>query len=1076
MRPKFSPFSVILVFVCFTLIGLALIRFLPVKLSPGQTLPRLHVGFNMQGYPARVIEMEVTSKLEGMLCRIKGIENISSTSGNGWGNISIRFDKHVNIDAVRFEASTIIRQLWPNLPQGLSYPTISQSRSDNNAARPFLTYTLNAPSNPADIQYFAEEYIKPKLAQIAGVDRIRVSGAMPMEWRLEYDSKQLETLNISVNTIRSAISSYLSREFFGIATVGDDPENPQWTRIALVADGAGQDRLDPARIEVQNIDGKVIFLDQLVSVIRREQEAGSYFRINGLNSIYLSVTAEENANQLDLSRKIKEKMGEIRLLFPPNYEMHTSYDATEYIIKELDKIYFRSGLTLIILLLFVLLIYRSVRYLLLIFLSLAMNIGIAVLFYYLAGLEMQLYSLAGITISLTLVIDNTIVMSDQIIRRHNMKAYLAILTATITTIASLSIIFFMDEQIRLNLQDFAWVVIINLAVSLFVALFLVPALIEKLGMVREKGGEKREERGRKRVRILGRINLIFNRFYADFCCLLWRWKVPACIVLILSFGLPVFLLPDKLESSGKWAGIYNKTIGSAFYKEKVKPHADIFLGGTLRLFSKKVFEGSYMTQREETTVQVTATLPNGSTVSQMNDLIRKMEVYIGQFKEVKQFQTTINSARRAAIRISFTPEGEESGFPLILKNKLIGRATELGGGSWGVYGLGDSFNNSVQEMAGSFQVILRGFNYDELWEWAERFKSKLMTHRRIREVTIGSEFSQYKDDYREFIFSLDYEQMARRGVTPQQLFSTLQMVYGREIPAGQIGGVYGAEQIVLASRQSQEYDVWSLSHIPERAGREKEYKLSEVSHVEKRQSPQNVVKEDQQYRLCLQFEYVGAGLQGEKVLNRYIDEAQKVLPMGYTVERHNRYWSWGRDNSRQYLLLLLIFVIVYFMCSILFNSLRQPLAVIFVIPIAFIGIFLTFYLFRLNFDQGGFASFILLCGIAVNANIYILNEYNNIRKEREGISPLRAYIKAWNAKIGPIFLTVISTILGFIPFMIGSRESFWFPLAAGTIGGLIMSLIGTFLFLPLFMGVAKPLPGRRKCGKQTPERTDTELS
>jgi multidrug efflux pump subunit AcrB len=177
--------------------------------------------------------------------------------------------------------------------------------------------------------------------------------------------------------------------------------------------------------------------------------------------------------------------------------------------------------------------------------------------------------------------------------------------------------------------------------------------------------------------------------------------------------------------------------------------------------------------------------------------------------------------------------------------------------------------------------------------------------------------------------------------------------------------------------------------------------------------------------------------------------------MGYTIKNEHDYWYWSRENSKQYSLLLLIFVIVYFMCSILFNSLRQPFSIIFVIPISFIGIFLTFYLFRLNFDQGGFASFVLLCGLSVNANIYIINEYNNILKSRN-ISPLKAYIKAWNAKISPIFLTVISTILGFIPFMIGQyKEAFWYPLAAGTIGGLIVSLIGTFCFLPLFMGVAK---------------------
>ena len=86
----------------------------------------------------------------------------------------------------------------------------------------------------------------------------------------------------------------------------------------------------------------------------------------------------------------------------------------------------------------------------------------------------------------------------------------------------------------------------------------------------------------------------------------------------------------------------------------------------------------------------------------------------------------------------------------------------------------------------------------------------------------------------------------------------------------------------------------------------------------------------------------------------------------------------------------------------------------------------------------------------VNASIYILNDFNRIRKQKPLLSPVRTYLKAWNNKIVPIFLTIVSTILGFTPFMIGTqKEGFWFPLAAGTIGGLVMSVIGVFIFLPV---------------------------
>lgn len=98
-----------------------------------------------------------------------------------------------------------------------------------------------------------------------------------------------------------------------------------------------------------NAGGKILRLDELVKVTRMEEEPQSYYRINGLNSIYLSVTAEERANQLQLSHAVMTEMEAIKRVLPAGYEIHVSYDATEYIREELDKIYFRTGLTVLIL-------------------------------------------------------------------------------------------------------------------------------------------------------------------------------------------------------------------------------------------------------------------------------------------------------------------------------------------------------------------------------------------------------------------------------------------------------------------------------------------------------------------------------------------------------------------------------------------------------------------------------------------------------------------------------------------------------------------------------------------------------
>ena len=996
---KLSPFTVIVTFVCLALVGLALLPLLPVKLNPSHTLPGFTVSYTVPGSSSRVVELEVTSKLEAMLARITGVKKITSSSDNGTGTITVELDKHVDVDAARFEASTIIRQTWPQLPDGMSYPIITMQVPDEENARPFMIYTLNASVPPIELQHYAEENISPRLSQLNGVYRITLYGATPMEWQLHYDSRQLQSLGIMVDDITTAIQHYSQRAFLGIHNV-DVQGRQEWIRLTVMPE-RDEAVFNPSDVVVKTNAGKLIHLNELVTVSHVESAPQSYYRINGLNSIYLTITANESVNQLELNQAVKAEMAEVLKQLPSGYEMYVSYDTTEYIRKELSKIYFRTTLTVIILLAFVWLISRRLKYLFLITVSLAVNIAVALIFYYLFDLEIQLYSLAGITISLNLVIDSTIVVTDHYMHRHNLKAFLSVLAATLTTMGALVIIFFLNDNIRLNLQDFAAVIIINLAVSLLVSLFFVPAMIDSLKM--------EERRINNTQSFILKFQLLFTWFYEKAVHLLARFRWAVCILLIAGFSYGVYI------------------------------------------FINKVYSGSYFTRNDEVVLYANANLPNGSTLDQMNAMIQRMEVFLSGYEEIKQFQTTIYNANRANISIYFKDEYAHTSFPYQLKSQMTTQALQLGGGSWNIYGLADqAFSNDVRETNGTYRIRMYGYNYDELYEWAEKLKAKLLEHRRIQEVAITSEFSYWKDDYQEFYFNLNREQMMRAGIYPSYLFSTLEPVFGRDMAVGTFSTPEGMERIKLTSLQSQEYDIWVLLNYP--IIKDQSYKLSDLAAVEKGQQPQHVVKENQQYRLCLQYEYVGAAEMGKRVQERELDSFIPTLPMGYTAEAVPFFVSWTNKDNRQYLLLLVVVAIIFFITGVLLNSFKQPLAIIFVIPVSYIGVFFTFYWFNLNFDQGGFASFVLLCGITVNASIYIINEYNNIRKRYPLLSSARAYVKAWNAKVIPIFLTVVSTILGFIPFMVGtSKEAFWFPLAVGTVGGLVMSVIAIFCFLPAFV-------------------------
>ena len=1022
---KARSFSIIIIFIALAMLGCALIPRLPVKLMPSRTLPGLSVSFSMPDASARVVESEVTSKLESMLARIGGIKSINSTSSNGSGYISLGFDKNTDMQQARFEASAIIRQAWSQLPDGVSYPSLSSARTIRQSARPILSYVINAPGAASDIMQYAEENIRPAIGVIRGVNRVALSGATPKEWQLTYNNDLLHAHGLTPSSISNAISEQSASRFLGTAMT----RGGEWLAVRSVMDN--NDGFDISRIFLTTRDTTMLGLDRLVTANHVDARPTGYYRINGLNSIYCSIYADEEANQLDLAAKVKQAIADLNL--PDGYSLTLSSDVTENISAELNKIYFRTGLTLLILLVFVALITLNLRYMLVITVSLLLSLGVSVIFYYLCGIEIQLYSLAGITISLNLIIDNIIVVSDHYRRKADLQVFTAVLAATLTTIGALSIVFFLENELRLNLQDFVMVVIINLAVSLAAALWLVPALIERIGLGPEH--KRLPRRKTRRLRLLAR----FNRAYAAYMRFGRRWRWAIFSVLILAFGLPVFMIPKENCPDT--------------YNEKIRPWVNKIFGGTLRLFVEDVYEGSYFSRKEsDPTLQISASLPNGATLEQMNELIKRMESFLSGYTEIRQFRTDVYSARRADISVSFTREAARSGFPYRLKGEVIRKALSLGGGSWSVYGLEDrGFNNSVQENSGSYCVKMTGYNYDELEALAEQFRRKLLSHRRIKEVTVSSEFSWVKDDYTEFYLTLDRDALARCNISVGELYSALAPAFGRDLQCGLAPN--SSERILLSSSQSNTYDVWSLMNIPFTSGK-KTFRLSQFATVDQLNAPRAVAKENQQYVLCIQYEYIGSYTQGHKILDEDIKEFRKTLPMGYSINEGNRSYRWSDASANNYWLLLLVAAIIFWITAILFNSLRWPLIIIITIPISFIGLFLGFYWTKMNFDQGGFAAFVLLCGITVNAAIYLISEYHRSRN----------YLRAFNAKIIPILLTVVSTILGFIPFMVGpdSPEAFWFPLALGTISGLLTSLLALILILPLLLPrVSGPAKGCR---------------
>jgi len=1037
-----SSFSVLIIFILLMIMGASLLPFLNVQLTPSRSLPGLSVSYRWPDASARVIEQEVTSKLEGLFSSVKGVKDVSSVSSKGYGRINLSFKKTVNLDAARFEVASLIRRAYSDLPEQVSFPELSMSASGENSS-PILTYTLNASESPFFIQKYAENYLVPKLSVIAGVSGVKVFGSTPYEWEIRFNSELVQQLGIRSNEIAQSVSGYFRTDYLGQGTVSEFQSDAEIITGIYLSNNVA-DTVAWRSIPVKKVKTRMILLGDIATIAYKEQQASSYFRINGLNTINMVIYPEDNVNNLILAKKVREEVELLKSGIPLGYSLLLANDTTQYLNDELNKILERTIFSLIILLTFVFLISRKFKYLLLITVGIIANLLIACIFYFVLKIEIHLYTLAGITISFGMIIDNSIIMIDHILHQGNRKAFLAILAATLATVGALCVIFFFNEEQKINLIEFAQVIIVNLTVSMGIALFFIPALMDKVKLKMPKSARNFRKK-RRAIRI--------SRFYERSIRFSKRYKWAYVVLFVLGFGIPVQWLPTKIEQEGIWAERYNKTLGSPFFTEDIRPIAEKILGGSLRLFSEFVFENSFYSEPSRTTLYARGTMPEGCTVQQLNDAVVLMENFLSKFNEIDIFQTSITAYNNSSITIQFKPEYEFGSFPYFLKEEITSKAISLGGMDWSVYGVGRGFSNSLNSGYKNSQIILEGYNYDQLYGYADQLKSKLQGNERVKDIEISGSTGWNARTLYEYSINFDYEGLGLNNVDVGQFYSFLK----DKVYKSGLSSVYANNELQPVSLVSDAYgifNVWDLKNRPVSIG-EKQFKLSSLGMMGKQKSGNDINKTNQQYQLVVAYDFIGPEPLSKIVRERNEKELSEILPLGYSIRQIN-WGGWDKKDKKQYFLILIVILIIYFICSILLESLLQPLAIIFMIPVSFIGVFLTFYLFDFNFDQGGFASFILLCGIVVNAGLYIINDYNNFCRAKGVRNSLRIYIKAFNHKIIPIFLTIISTVLGLVPFVwSGQKEVFWFAFAAGSMGGLIFSIVAVVIYLPLFLKLSK---------------------
>lgn len=1007
-----TPFRVSLVFLVLTVVGVATSLFLEINFTPSNESSSFIVSFSSgRNEPPLVTEEKVTSIVEGALSTLTGLKEIKSVSRYGGGYVTVRFDEVANLQSKRLEVLTALRQVRPQLPATVPFPSIDLGNHEDKE-EPLLIYSLTSSLPTSEIVELANAQVVPAMGLNLGIKRVELSSDSRPSVIITFDSHRLRDHELAMADLQRALFSTVRNEQIGTITSRGCTKSVSLNTLP-------QDITDLLELPLTS----ELRLGDLAEVKIAERRPGYISRLNGKNAVLVKIFAHESENKPKLAAAVQSEVDDLDKVLPENLQLSLSYDDTEFITKELAKISKRAMLSIVILSVLILLVYRRWKQLVVLMGSVLVTIGISALVMYFFRVPVHLYTIAGLTISFGLVIDNSIMVIDHIRRKQNLKVIIALLAATLTTIAALLVIFVLPSEERVGLGDFAIAITIALCASLVVSLFFTPSLSSVVGV-------KRSDKPTS-VRIRRRLAKTQNSYFC-FLVFLSRYRKLLLALLILCFGLPVYMVPKTIEG----VDVYNRTIGSEIYQQRIRPVTDKVLGGMLRSFYLNVFEsGGYRTP-EKTKLYVSASLDEGHTIEQMDAIVRNVETYLDNVEGLDSYRTSIYSGKYAQVVIEFTEETGQSSLPYILKNRLIQRSLDWGGVDWSVYGVGRGFSNAAGESLPSFRLKLKGYNYQELEGVAEDLASRLLTHPRIKEVNINDRISWRDTNTEQFVLK------PTDHVVLESYLASLGYVSDISPAMSPVNYITVGNVQFPMNFEAEDAKCFSIFRLQNESPN---MPLVANSVFDRKLKSGALYREDRSYVRVLSFEYYGSYRFGDEYLKKVLNSY--MFPPGYTHERVEYEWYVGKAK-RQYAIILLVLVVVFVICAATFESLRLPVLIILMIPLSFIGIFITFSWGGFYFDQGGYAAFILLAGIVVNATIFILSEARSLPPQNWNAN----VIKACNRKFIPILLTVLSTCLGLVPFLIdGQQEVFWFSFAVGVIGGLLFSMLLVSVAFPIFL-------------------------
>jgi len=1051
------PVTVMMGAVTLVLFGLISLGGLSVNLLPDLSYPTLTVRTELEGAAPAEIETLLTRPIEESVGTVNNVRSIESISRTGQADVILEFSWGTDMDMAGLDVREKLEVL--QLPLDASRPSLLRF---NPATDPIVRLGLGFEQTPEietralkALRRHADEQLKKAIEPVAGVAAVKISGGLEDEIQIEIDPERMARLNIDVAELAARLAAENVNVSAGRLETGNQRylvrTMNQFTSVEEIAGMIVTERGE-----------RPVYLRDVADVSQGFSERKAVIRLNGREAVELAVYKEGDSNTVGVAKAVTERLESARAELPDGMQLVVVENQATFIGQTIDEV---VGNALLGGLLAMLVIFAFLRdWASTLIVAVSIPVSIIATFFLMAqtGISLNIMSLGGIALATGLLVDNAIVVLENISRRRSSAQSApessdassdpsavplsikgradaairggtevagAVLASTLTTIAVFFPLAFVDGIAGQLFSAQALTVTYALAISLLVALTLIPMLAARLGGRADKRLDSGHQSGNSDDHPGGEQDGRLMQAVRE------RYQ---------------FVLARALR-----------------YRLAVLGVAAVLLAGSLAFLVQQDTE--LVPQLAQGRFDVTAELPPGTPLVETDRVMRRLQSAAEPLAEIDYAFGVAGSGNR--IDASPTESGENISRMLIALNDASTEAEQramagLRAAAAEQPGLKTRIARpALMSFDKPIEIQIAGYDLDALKSVADQAMARLADSDRLVDLE-----SSMDRGHPEIRVHFDQERISALGLSVGQVADQLVNTVRGTVATRYSWRDRKIDILVRAGEpdRSSIEDIRSLIVNP---GSARPVTLDAVAGIVIAEGPAEIRRANQERVAVISANLAFGALSAavEDVDARLSDLA--VPPtMRLSVLGQNEEMQ-ASMRSLLFALGLAIFL-VYIVMASQFESLLHPFVILFSVPLAAVGVALALAITGTTISVMVFIGMIMLSGIVVNNAIVLVDLINRLRAE--GLERTHAIMQAGSQRLRPILMTTLTTALGLLPMALGLGEGaeIRMPMAITVIGGLLVSMALTLIVVPVVYTLLDFSRAGSVAGAPVPDGTD----